>query len=67
VNLTDAYKDTILDIAIGNQFSALIPILVDHGADVNAIDQNLTRPLTYARRMDDGKWVKYLKDHGAHD
>jgi ankyrin repeat protein len=67
VNLTDAYKDTILDIAIGNQFSALIPILVEHGADVNAIDQNLTRPLTYAKRMDDTKWAKYLQEHGAHD
>lgn len=67
VNLADAYGDTILDVALRAQFSTLIPILVDHGADVNAQDQSLHRPLSYAMGMDDTKWAKYLKDHGAHE
>ena len=66
VNLTDAWGDTILDLAIRAQFTTLIPILVEHGADVNAQDQSTNRPINYAQGMDDSKWVKYLKDHGAH-
>lgn len=66
VNLTDAWGDTILDLAIRAQYAQLIPILVEHGADVNAQDQSTMRPLNYAQGMDDTKWVKYLKDHGAH-
>ena len=67
VNLADAYGDTILDVALRSQYSTIIPILVEHGADVNAIDQGMNRPITYAKGMDDTKWVKYLKDHGAHE
>jgi len=67
VNLADAYGDTILDVALRAQYSSIIPILVEHGADVNAIDQGMNRPITYAKGMDDTKWVKYLKDHGAHE
>jgi ankyrin repeat protein len=67
VNLADAYGDTILDVALRAQFAALIPILVDHGADVNAQGQDMMRPLNYAQQMDDPKWVKYLKDKGAHN
>jgi ankyrin repeat protein len=67
VNIPDAWGDTILDVALRAQFGALIPILVDHGADVNAKAQDLKRPIDYASEMDDPKWVKYLKDHGAHE
>jgi ankyrin repeat protein len=67
VNLTDAYGGTILDVALRAQFAQLIPILVEHGADVNAKSQDLKRPIDYATEMDDTKWVKYLKDHGAHE
>jgi len=66
VNIPDAYKDTILDVALQAQFGALIPILVEHGADVNAQDQSTQRPLDYANKMDDTKWARYLKEHGAH-
>jgi ankyrin repeat protein len=66
VNIPDAWGDTILDLALRAQFSQLIPILVEHGADVNAQDQSTMRPINYAQGMDDTKWVKYLKDHGAH-
>ena len=45
----------------------LVPILVDHGADVNAIDQSMHRPLTYALGMDDNGPARYLKAHGAHE
>ena len=41
--------------------------LLDHGADVNAIDQSQRRPLTYALAMDDHKWADLLKKHGAHE
>jgi ankyrin repeat protein len=67
VNIPNAYGDTILDCALHRQFGSLVPILVEHGADVNAQDQSMHRPLSYALGMDDTKWAKYLKDHGAHE
>jgi ankyrin repeat protein len=67
VNLADAYGDTVLDCALHLQYGSLVPILVEHGADVTAIDQSMHRPLSYALGMDDTKWANYLKDHGAHE
>jgi ankyrin repeat protein len=66
VNLPDAYGGTILDAALQLQYGSMIQILVDHGADVNAIDQSQQRPLDYAMKMDDHKWADLLKKHGAH-
>jgi ankyrin repeat protein len=67
VNLADAYGDTILDCALHLQYGSLVQMLVEKGADVNALDQSQHRPLTYALQMDDHKWADFLKKHGAHE
>jgi ankyrin repeat protein len=66
-NLTDAYKTTILDVALSMKYQSLVPMLVDAGADVNAQDQSLHRPLTYAMQNQLDTAANYLKKHGAHE
>jgi ankyrin repeat protein len=66
-NLADAYGDTILDSALHLGFQSLVEPLVDKGADVNAEDQSLHRPLTYALQKDEDTAVGILKKHGAHE
>lgn len=66
-NLADAYKNSILDIALHMQYAALVEPLVTKGADVNFQDGGTHRPLTYALQMDDHKPAELLKAHGAHE
>ena len=66
-NLADAYGDTILDSAIRLGFQSIVELLVDKGADVNAKDENLSCPLTYALQLDEDTAVSVLKKHGAHE
>lgn len=66
-NLTDAYKNSVLDIALHMGYQSLVPILVDKGADVNAPDQSTQRPLSYAMQNNLESASSYLKKHGAHE
>jgi ankyrin repeat protein len=45
----------------------MVPMLLDKGADVNAVDQAGHRPLTFALGIDDRKWADLLRKHGAHE
>jgi hypothetical protein len=47
------------------RYEGMIRMLVDKGADVNALDRSRHRPLTYALQMDDQKWAEVLKKSGA--
>jgi ankyrin repeat protein len=67
VNLTDAYDDTILGVALQLQYTSMVPMLLDKGADVNAVDQAGHRPLTFALGIDDHKWADMLRKRGAHE
>lgn len=58
---------SILDAALHLQYGSMVQILIDRGADVNAVDQSIHRPLTYALQMDDQKWVNLVKKRGAHE
>jgi hypothetical protein len=62
-----ARSHPILDAALHLQYGSMVQILIDRGADVNAVDQSIHRPLTYALEMDDHKWADLLKKHGAHE
>ena len=42
-----------------------VQILLNHGADVNAIDENLETPLHFAARRGHEKVVEILLKHGA--
>jgi ankyrin repeat protein len=66
-NIPDAYGDTILDCALHLGFQSLVEPLVDKGADVNAEDQSLHRPLTYALQKNEDTAAGILKKHGAHE
>jgi ankyrin repeat protein len=66
-NQPDVYKDTILDVALHMKYQSLVPLLVDKGADVNAQDQSLHRPLTYAEEGQLDSAADYLKKRGAHE
>jgi hypothetical protein len=54
-------------MALRLQYMSVLPILIDKGADVNAVDQGEHRPLYYAMQMDDHKWADILRKKGAHD
>ncbi|HEY2470999.1 MAG TPA: ankyrin repeat domain-containing protein [Terracidiphilus sp.] len=66
-NTPDAYSDTILDCALRLGFQSMVGLLVDKGADVNAQDQSLHRPLTYALQGNEDTATAILKKHGAHE
>lgn len=67
VNITNAYGDSILDIVLHLQYTSAIPMLLAKGVDVNAQDQSLHRPLTYALQLPDHKWADMLRKQGAHE
>jgi ankyrin repeat protein len=66
-NLADAYQNSILDVALHMQYGSMVELLVAKGADVNFVDGNRARPMTYALQMDDHHWADFLKQHGAHE
>jgi ankyrin repeat protein len=67
INTPDAYGNTVLACALQLQYGSLIQLLVDHGADINAQDQSMHRPLSYALKMDDHRWGDLLRKRGAHE
>jgi ankyrin repeat protein len=66
-NLPDAYTTSILDVALHMNYSSMVELLVNKGADVNFQDNGPHRPLFYALAMDDHHPADFLKAHGAHE
>ena len=49
----------------GPEHDEIFDLLIAHGADVNAIDDDGQSPLTHATMNDDERWVQRLLDAGA--
>ena len=68
VNLSDLASKTPLHFALKQKNDEAARVLVDGGADVNAVDREGRRPLTEGRaRGVDQATLDFLVAHGAHD
>ncbi|RFU27758.1 hypothetical protein B7463_g8575, partial [Scytalidium lignicola] len=54
-----------VDICDEDQRLRLLKLLIQHGANIDAIDANKTSPLIYAAQLGNIECAKYLLDHGA--
>ncbi|MBC7806882.1 MAG: ankyrin repeat domain-containing protein [Akkermansiaceae bacterium] len=59
------FDEMPLILAINLRASALLPVLLEFGADVNVIDDYGSTPLIHAIRLPSAKYVQFLLDNGA--